>query len=287
MTTRRNSKVSPTSRNSKGSPSKTAKAANTAKVANRQNLSIDKIKESFAELDKTVKGFIKSSADSFPSIRNYTSKTLEKISNVISNSWQKIFDKPLSKGAANSLTNHYINLYGKPKKGGNLVGSPLDYSMRPGLPGVANYATFPTEVGMDPKAVSNMDVYYNSGMSHSCRTEGSFTPPNNIGSNLVTKIGGRRRRNRKTQKRKVGGDFMTALDMRQFVASNPSGPLMRMSESWAGVPASIHDNSDPSSNELHLSGGNTSLVYPPLPSSAPSVSQITSYPKIPGYSPVP
>jgi len=255
--------------------------------AQRHTISVEGIKKRFKELDANVRAALKAGVASLPKIGGGSGSTLDKISKVVSKDWEKLFNKPLSKGAAKSLAEHYMRLYGK-QKGGNLVGAPLDYIMRPGLPGVAAYATFPTEVGADPKAVHDMDVYYNSAIGRSCGTENTTAiPASNIGTNLVpTKGGSRRRNNRKTQKRKVGGDFMTSLDARQFVASNPSGPVMRMSEMWSGMPANLHDNADPSSHSWSYASG-AAMVRPPAPASSSGDVSLASHPKIPGVSVAP
>ena len=84
-------------------------------------------------------------------------------------------------------------------RGGSLAGAPLNSVMRPGLPAVAEYATYPTEVAIDPKSAHDLDVYFNSALSRSCGTENtSATVWPGIGTNqfpLPTSLkGGSRRR---------------------------------------------------------------------------------------------
>jgi hypothetical protein len=191
----------------------------------------------------------------------------------VSRQWSKLFDKDLSSKAAESLAKHYINLHGK-KKGGS---APVDYVMRPGLPAVATYATFPTEVGADPKSVQDLDVYYNNALGRSCNI-GTVQAkvPADMGSNqvpvpvkgggfsttystnqqiMVTKGGKRKTKQsvkrttrRNTRRNKVGGDLATAITTRPYIASNPSGIIQRGTEAWYGQPVHPSDVSDPSSH---------------------------------------
>jgi hypothetical protein len=234
-------------------------SANTAKNRNqRKTLSVSDIRNRFKEMDKNVRSFINNKRMNSPS-------TLGKH---VSRQWNALFDKPLSSNAAKSLAQHYMNLHGK-KKGGS---APLDYVMRPGLPAVASYATFPTEVGADPKSVQDLDVYYNNPLGRSCNI-GTVQAklPVDMGSNLVSQPvvlppvkggafsatysanqqiirahGGKRKTKRNTRRNKIGGDLMTSLQTRPYIASNPSGLLQRSTESWYGQPSNPSDFSDPS-----------------------------------------
>jgi len=152
--------------------SKKQKRASKTKKTARKTLTVSDIRKRFKEMDENVRSFLKHNR------LNSTSS----LGKHVSRQWKNLFNKPLSSKAANSLAQHYLNLHGK-KQGGS---APLDYVMRPGLPAVATYATFPTEVGTDPKAVKDLDVYYNSALGRSCGSEDlSAKVPVGIGSNQV------------------------------------------------------------------------------------------------------
>lgn len=215
---------------------KTAKRMNSS----RKSLSVSDIRSRFKEMDSHMREFIR---------RNNLNNPRE-LGKQVSRQWAGLFNKQLSGSAANSLAKHYLNIHGRrAARGGS---APLDYVMRPGLPGVAAYATFPTEAGADPKAVGHLDVYYNNALGRSCGTENTTAHvPKDMGSNQVpaapaappapVKGGARRRR---TTTRKRGGDFMLAMQTRPYVAENPSVPFQRMTESWYGVAPYGTDSSE-------------------------------------------
>lgn len=207
----------------------------TAKrTASRKSLSVSDIRSRFKEMDSHMREFIR---------RNNLNNPRE-LGKQVSRQWAGLFKKQLSGKAAESLAKHYMNIHGKKgKRGGSLSGAPLDYEMRPGMPGVAAYATFPTEIGADPKSVAHLDVYYNSALGRSCGTENTTVAvPKDMGSNQVPAKGGARRR--RTTMRKRGGDFMLAMQTRPYVAEVPSGSFQRMSESWYGVAPYGVDSSE-------------------------------------------
>ena len=301
--------------------SKTKKAP---RVGKRATLSIKDIRSRFKEMDDNVRHALKNGLSTPASLGKHVSRN-----------WDKLFKKPLSSKAAASLAQHYLNLHGK-KKGGSLSGSPLDYVMRPGLPAVATYATFPTEVGADPQAVKDLDVYYNNALGRSCGLEDTSAKPwAGIGSNLVPlpatgplsvssnqaapapapvalppakggrrrtmggglsatyspnqRIikGGRRSTRRSTRRnRKSGGDFMTALSTRQYVATNPAGFGQVGSEIYRGYPANPHDNADPSVSSWHPAPA-SGMPRPMMPQASHGDMQLASHAKIPGASAVP
>jgi hypothetical protein len=208
----------------------------TRKAA-RKALSVNDIRNRFKEMDTNVQTFMHKNRMSDP----------RELGKLVSRQWTKLFNKPLSGKAASSLANHYLSSVRAltRKRGGSMSGAPLDYVMRPGMPAVATYATFPTEVGADPKSVQDLDVYYNSGIGRSCGTENtSATVPPTMGSNLVPAPLKGGRRHRMTRKR--GGDFMTALSARAFIPAAPATAVQQYSESWSGQPASVYDKVDPS-----------------------------------------
>lgn len=227
----------------------------------RKVISIKDIRDRFKDMDESVRSF-------FGKMRGGSrtnSKSKDSLVTYISRQWSKLFKKPITSQAAKSLSQYYTNLYGK-KKGGS---APLDYEMRPGLPAVMTYATFPTEVGADPKAVQDLDVYYNSALGRSCGSEDtSAKVAPDMGSNLVPAKGGSRhsKRNNKrtTQKRgrKQGGNFATTLDVRPYVASNPTHGFQQSMEIYNGLPANPADARDPTiSNWAYMAP--SSLMKPP------------------------
>lgn len=181
----------------------------------------------------------------------------------VSRHWTGLFNKHLSGSAAAQLGSHYLNLHGKAKRGGSLGGAPLDYVMRPGMPAVATYATFPTEVGADPKATQHLDVYYNSALGRSCGSENTtaHVAPD-MGSNLVPQAGGRRHRRRTV--RKHGGNFLTAINTRPYTGYNPAGMIQQASEAWLGVGPFKTNSADPSLGlkNLPLSSHGPMLINP-------------------------
>lgn len=213
--------------------------------SSRKMMSVNDIRNRFREMDSSVKKFL-------------DTKKAGDLGEHVSRQWARLFNKHLSPKAASSLANHYMNTMKRAvtkKRGGSMTGAPLDYVMRPGLPAVATYATFPTEVGVDPKSVAHLDVYFNSGMSRSCGTENTgLTVPAGMGSNQVGPAkGGRRiRKSRKQSRKHRGGDFMTALATRPYIAENPSTHMMRAAESYHGVAPSPYDVSEPSQAAFRL-----------------------------------
>lgn len=222
------------SRTSKKNSSKRVTRRNNAK-SSRKMLSVNDIRSRFQDMDTSVKQFIK--------VNNPRD-----LGKHVSRQWSKLFNKPLSGKAASSLVNHYMNkVRGPTKKNhrGGSMGAPLDYVMRPGLPAVATYATFPTEVGPDAKSAADLDVYYNSGMGRSCGTENTTAHvPASMGSN---KVGGARR----TRKHR-GGDFMAALGTRAYISNNPATSLQQGSEYLLGRGPSPYDVAEPSQSAFRL-----------------------------------
>ena len=213
--TRKNNKNAPTS-NNKSKKSKT--------------LSVKDIRGRFTEMDKNMRDFIKRN-----NLNNPAALTKQ-----VSRHWGKLFKKHLSTKAASTLANHYANLHGK-KKGGS-AGAPLDYVMRPGMPGVATYGVFPTEAGADPKSVSHLDVYYNTALGRSCGLENTTAHiPKDMGSNHVVPAKGGRRSTRRVK----GGDFMTSLGTRMFTSESPSTFAQRGFESSMGQASWVRDSPDP------------------------------------------
>lgn len=242
---------------------KHSKKPNSMKSAksSRKTMSVADIRNRFKEMDENIRLFLKKNSGSSPS----------SLGKHVSRQWTILFKKPLSSRAATSLAHHYLNIHAK--RGGAFTGAPLDTTMRPGLPAIAAYATFPTEVGSDPKAVHDMDVYYNNALGRS-----------NIGTNHVplpatgpiSKAGGSRRR----MTRKRGGDFATALSARSYIANNPAGSVQIMSERWMGQPTRVHDIADPTSYGWGLTGA-------VAPAGAPEPTSITSKMDLSNYSPYP
>lgn len=230
--------------NKKSSKARSTRRNNNTNKGSRKNgsrkmMSVNDIRKRFQEMDVSVKNFVKTSNP-------------RGLGEHVSRQWSRLFNKHLSPKAASSLATHYMNTMKRTvskKRGGSMSGAPLDYVMRPGLPAVATYATFPTEVGVDPKSVANLDVYFNSGLSRSCGTENTgLTVPADMGSNQVVKGGRRRRGTRKYR----GGDFMTAMAARPYIAENPGTFVQRMGETYHGVSPSPYDIAEPSQSAFRL-----------------------------------
>lgn len=217
------------SRSKKQSNKRATRKGNKSHTRSSKTLSVKDIRNRFAELDNHMRNFIKKNNLNNP----------QALAKHVSRQWGQLFKKHLSAKAAATLANHYNNLHGS-KKGGM---APLDYVMRPGMPGVATYGVFPTEAGADPKSVGNLDVYYNSALGRSCGTENTTAiVPKDMGSNHIVKGGSRKTR------RKRGGDFLTTMATRSFVAESPSNPMQRLTESVSGQAPWMRDNPDPTAH---------------------------------------
>jgi len=218
-------------------PSRTTrKSSMGSKSQTRKTLSVKDFRSKFNELDSIMRNFIKQNR------LNNPSALVQKVSR----QWSQLFKKNLSSKAASDLASHYLNIYGKKaKKGGSLAGAPLDYVMRPGMPGVATYGVFPTEAGADVKATGHLDVYYNSALGRGCGTENTTAVvPSNIGSNLVAPAKGGTRRTRRFKGK--GGSFLTTLNTRLTMPTSPAGPYQVGYERLIGQPALARDSYDPS-----------------------------------------
>lgn len=140
------------------------------------------------------------------------------------------------------------------RRGGSLTGAPLTYGTVPGA-NVAVYGRFPTEIMTDPASIKNLDVFYNSGLSHGCGTENTtLTVPTNMGENTVQPtVGGRRRRggsrkggkgrksgSRKTLRRRKnsrGGGLMDMFDttaMRPYMSTAYPNLIQSAHQMWSG-----------------------------------------------------
>ena len=226
----------PASRSNKGKKVNSTRKSNKARNNNTKKAShaftVSGIKSRFAKLDESVRAFL----------AKHKNKPSE-LAGHISRQWNTLFKKHISAKSAATLASHFSKTGKKVKMaGGNLAGAPLDYVMRPGLPGVSSYGVFPTEVGTDPKSVGHLDVYYNSGLTRSCGHENTTaTVPPTMGSN---KVGGARRRN--TRKAR-GGNFALSLATRQYVAESPVGFMQKAAESVMGQAPFPRDLQDPTS----------------------------------------
>ena len=226
-------------RSNKKSPSRKSRRAPARRVSSRSSrraMSVSDIRDKFKKMDDSMRAFIKQNNLNNP----------RELGKQVSRHWTSLFNKHLSGSAAAQLGSHYLNLHGKSKakRGGSLGSAPLDYVMRPGMPAVATYATFPTEVGADPKATQHLDVYYNSALGRSCGSENTTAHVSpDMGSNLVPQAGGRR--GRRTVRRH-GGNFLTALNTRAYTGYNPAGMIQQASESWLGVGPFKTNSAEPS-----------------------------------------
>jgi len=240
------SKKSRKARNTRKSAPKRSNVSKSNK-RNASSLSVNGIKKRFSDLDTNMREYI---------AKNRLHKPQELVKHV-SRQWNTLFKKNLTGKAAATLAHHYANLHNK--KGGSLGGAPLDYVMRPGLPGVSSYGVFPTEAGADPKSVSHLDVYYNSALGRSCGTENtSAVVPKDLGSNLVPAKGGKRR----SIRRKHGGDFMTSLSTRQYTSDSPANMFQGTAEKIMGQAPWGRDNADPTAHIWKTVSSTGSLLDP-------------------------
>lgn len=233
----------------KSSPKK--RNNNTKSSRNRNPiLSVNGIKKRFADLEANIRQFIQQN-------RNKP----QELAKHVSRQWSSLFKANLSTKAANTLANHFSKLHNK--KGGSHAGAPLDYVMRPGLPGVSTYGVFPTEVGADPKSVGHLDVYYNSGLARSCGSENTTAQvPASMGSNLVAAKGGARR-TRGGKRNKRGGNFMLAAATRSYIPDSPASGAQMAAESSMGQAPWGRDNPDATNHTWKtVVGSGPSLINP-------------------------
>ena len=135
--------------------------------------------------------------------------------------WQATFHKPLADKVAKEYLSHIAKYKSKSKtmkyRGGM---APLGYRMEPGAP--LPYGNFPEYLS---KGFS-VGVPMSSPIANCGIVDSTVIPSADLGSNLVTKTGGRRRSSRKNKK--VGGDpissfiqGLTTIGSRPFAAQNP------------------------------------------------------------------
>ena len=191
--------------------------------------------------------------------------------------WKSLFSQDLSNDAANAFMRYYRNMRSKTsrKMRGGAEGAPLNYQMTPGA-NVAVYGRFPVEVGTDMASIKDLDVFFNSGLSHSCGKENSsLTVPENMGSN---KVGGRRSRKtsarrRRTQRRRLnrrrstrryhGGNLLESVAMRPMMATAPPNMLqVQFHNASGGVPPMPIPASPVSHTWQYVSNGTTGLINP-------------------------
>lgn len=183
-----------------------------------------------------------------------------------------------------------------------LAPASLDYTMTPGSY-VPVYAKFPTEVATDPSSLRDLDVFFQDSLTKSCGnpTEAaSFpTPPTDMGSNQVPQAGGKRkgssrsrsssrsskssrkglafaarksrksgsRKNRRQtyRRRQRGGDLLSSLSMRPFLADPYPNAIQQVHNQFSG---SLTPVPFPSAPEQHAWGyqshGTAGVINPGL-----------------------
>ncbi len=152
------------------------------------------------------------------------------------------------------------------KRGGAayaLTGAPLDYAMTPGSafttdPSVGVYARFPIDPTVNPQVVSDLDVFFNSGLSQGCGTENSsLTVPADMGSNQVG--GGRRRYGLRGGVADVGNSLVNAISgmgssaiNHPYLASAYPNTAQSLTNSWQGKMDAVPTSSDPTDHTWKL-----------------------------------
>jgi len=193
--------------------------------------------------------------------------------------WSTLFKSPMSKESAKSFSQYYRKMVSKRggkratrktqkmRGGAATILSPatIDYQMVPGA-NVQMYGRFPVEADTDPSTIRDMDVYFNSGMSHTCGVENSARQvPAGMGSN---KVGGRvsrrhRRRGRTLRRRHAGGSLMESLQVHPYVSTAPPNVFQVAANVWSGNTASIPAPASPvQSTWVPASHGIAGLINP-------------------------
>jgi hypothetical protein len=135
--------------------------------------------------------------------------------------WQATFHKPLSEKVAKEYLAHIAKYKSKSKTMKHRGGmAPLGYRMEPGSP--LPYGNFPEYLS---KGFS-VGVPTSSPIANCGIVDSTVIPSANLGSNVFSKTGGRRKSTRKNKK--VGGDpissfvkDLTTVASRSFAAQNP------------------------------------------------------------------
>jgi hypothetical protein len=103
---------------------------------------------------------------------------------------------------------------------------------------------YPTDASTDPQSKHDMDVYFNSGMSRTAGTESWRFPtvPAGMGSN---KVGGGRRKTRRSRKQKGGGSLLETIGQVPFLPGAPLTSVQTGYVAYSGQPSA--PSSDPTS----------------------------------------
>ncbi len=147
------------------------------------------------------------------------------------------------------------------KRGGaayTLVGAPLDYVMTPGStyttdPSVGVYSRFPIDPTVNPQVVSDLDVFFNSGLSQGCGTENStLTVPADMGSNQIVSMQGGAAID-------TGNPFLNSISgmgesatNHPYLASAYPNTAQSLTHSWQGKLDSVPTSSDPTDHTWKL-----------------------------------
>ena len=198
--------------------------------------------------------------------------------------WKSLTSQELSDEAANAFVRYYRDMRSSSKKmrGGS---APLSYQMTPGA-NVAVYGRFPVEADTDPATIADLDVFFNSGMSHSCGKENSsLTVPENMGSNKVggsrrhrsrrAHVGGGKRKTqrhrmnrrrtlrRRAQRRYHGGNLLESVAMRPLLATAPPNFLQTQFHNGSGGVPSMPVPANPVSHTWgYVSNGTAGIINP-------------------------
>lgn len=237
---------------------------------------ITHLKESFSRIDSAVKKIIHGGGNK------------RKVANEISEKWVGEFERPLSAEAIDDLATYYMSLFGggeKKQSGGayyDLTGATLNYSVGPGtytIPEV--YGKFPSEIGADPATLKGLDIYYNSGLSHSCGHEditakipadmgqNTFLRPDQIGGSMPSKYARKTRKSRVMKKKSrknvkkgmKGGNLMNSLT-RPYISSVPPNVIQTTVQDFNGAPVPQADGHAVSHNWSYVSGGIMNTINP-------------------------
>ncbi len=203
----------------------------------------------------------------------------------IQETWNHIFDTPLSNQSAKSFVNYYREMRTKTRTmRGGMSYAPLSYTMTPGTIGV--YGNFPTEIATDPASIVNLDVFYQNSLQHGCGTENSsLHVPEDMGSN---KVGGKRtrvnrsRKARKTYKHKrterksrknvrktirkrkfFGGNLAESLLTHPYISSAPPNLIQQAAASISGATSPVPFPGSPVTHQWqYVSNGTAGLIDP-------------------------
>jgi len=173
-------------------------------------------------------------------------KTEEEAVKAIRSCWKRLFHGTLDSDSAKGFARHFRTDRSSTRKQRKQRGgmAPIAYQMNSGIPSAIINGHYPIDASTDPQSRHDMDVYFNSGMSRTAGTESWRFPtvPPGMGSN---KVGGGRRKTRRTKKQTGGATLLETIGQIPFLPGAPPTSIQNGYAAYSGQPST--PSSDPSS----------------------------------------